>query len=215
MRLHHRLGIADRAETRQLADRPVVAVLQIADDAEAELIAMLLHPLEHRPRQVAVAGDEHAIEVLARAMTPFDDRTNQRAAEDRQQHRADQKDEQRRARVQHIRRARPHPQQHAGEDDRRHHRADRHRDPLLGLPPRRPDPIQPLHGERERKHQRHQRQHLQIRGQVLLPLGDRDDLEVKTQQPRAEHGQVRRHRVVDQIHRRERSVFFLDHPMSR
>ena len=73
VRLHDRFGIADRAEAGEIRELAVVAVAEIADDAEPELIAMRVHPLEHRARQLAVAGDQHAVEVLARAMAPLDD----------------------------------------------------------------------------------------------------------------------------------------------
>ena len=75
------LGLVDRAEAFQPVELRLVAVAEIADDAEAEL-AMRVHPLDDRAGQLAASGDEHAIEVFPGAMAPLR-RSRERAARPR------------------------------------------------------------------------------------------------------------------------------------
>src|SRR5688572_27851438 len=114
VRLHHLLRLGDRAQTLEPGKLAVVAVAQVSDDAESELIAMCLHPLEYGAGELAVVGDEHAVEILPRAMPPFHDESHERAPGDREEHRADQEDAEGGARVEDVARSGPHPEQHAG-----------------------------------------------------------------------------------------------------
>src|SRR5687768_12639005 len=80
--LHYRFRFAHRAQAFETGESRVIAVAQIPDDTEAELIAMLFHALQDGPGEIAIAGDEHAIEILAGAMATLDDEPHQHAAED-------------------------------------------------------------------------------------------------------------------------------------
>ena len=178
---------------------------------------MRVHPVEYGARQLAVAGDQHAVEILAaRDGAARRSTRTMRASGDRQHDRADHEQRERGARVRNdVTLRRPHPQQHAREDDRGHHRADGDRHPLLGFfrasagRDRGPAPRTPAGNTMVTIGSS-----VGVGRKVLLALCDRDDLELKAEEPRAEHGQVRRHGVVDEVDGRERPVLFLDHARS-
>src|SRR5262249_28725785 len=88
---------------------------------------------------------------------------------------------------------------------------DRHRRPLLGFSPSRADAVEPLHREREREDDGDERKERDVERELLLPLHDRNDLDAEAEEPRREHGGVRRDDVVDEENRGERAVFLFDH----
>jgi len=113
---------ADRAKAFQAAELGVVAVAEIADDAKSELVAMRVDPFDDSARKLAVAGNQDTVEVFSLAMPRLDELTHERPSDDHEQHRTDEKDPQRGARIDDVRLARPPPQQDARQHHRRHHR---------------------------------------------------------------------------------------------
>ena len=79
--LDHPLGVVDRSETFEIREEIVSAIAEIADDSESEL-GVRAHALDDRPRQLAVSGNQHAIEALPGAVTALGDESNDAASED-------------------------------------------------------------------------------------------------------------------------------------
>src|SRR2546428_14085866 len=92
--LDHALGVVNRSETFEIREQIVSAIAEIADDAESEL-GVRAHALDDRPRQLAVSGDQHAIEALSGAMTALGDEANDAAPEDDEEDRAQHEDAER------------------------------------------------------------------------------------------------------------------------
>jgi hypothetical protein len=86
------LGVVKRSETFQSRQLSLIAVAQIAGDPKSELIAMGVDAFDDSARQLAIAGDENAIEIFSDAMPSLDDRAHHRAAEDDEEHRTDEED---------------------------------------------------------------------------------------------------------------------------
>src|SRR5437773_1060130 len=129
--IDHGFDIIDFSETFEVVEKIIAAVAQIADDAESELV-MRSHSLHDRPRQLAVSGDQDAIETLPFSMPPLDRIANDASPEDDEENRAQHENAESRARVKNVgtlRRA--NPQKNSGENNRRDDRADRDRQPLL------------------------------------------------------------------------------------
>src|SRR5207237_10327694 len=78
------LHVLDRAEAFEVLEREVVAVSQIPGDVKSEL-AMRSHPLHHRARKLAAAGDDDAVDVLARAVPQIDDAADEHPSTDDEQ----------------------------------------------------------------------------------------------------------------------------------
>ena len=66
----------DRSQAREARDASFFTVTKVADDAEAEL-AMTVHPLDQSAGQLAIAGDQDAIEVFASRVQALDQATHQ------------------------------------------------------------------------------------------------------------------------------------------
>ena len=76
---------------------------------------------------------------------------------------------------------------------------------------RRADAIEPLHREREREDDRDDRQELRVGREVLLPLRDRDDLELKRRNQAQSMARFDATASLIEVDRGERPVFLLDH----
>ena len=89
--VHHALHVVDAPQAWQRIQPRIVSVSQIADDAKPQL-AMRSHPLHDRHGQLTAAGDQNAIEILPRPVTPIDDCPDEHAPADHEQNRADHED---------------------------------------------------------------------------------------------------------------------------